>query len=114
MVHVNDGMDYGVTELSSQLTRYDQNLFGSIELQLENRTGEAGNVTVVIGVYSLQGRMLTSFHQTVTTAPGSSRLSFNNLVVSNVQESAFLLKCFVLNGSTLAPVSGYTEARIET
>ena len=112
-VNVNDGHDYAVVDMTAHFARYAPNLFGSIEISLENRTEGTGPVSLYVAVYSERGQLLNCFNKTVSVSAGINSASFNNLVLENATDSRYRIKCFILKNGTFAPLASDMEKTIE-
>ena len=111
-VTVTDGQDYAISNLTSHLTAYDANLFGSVDVALENRAENNETLLLYLAVYSEKGQLLACCLETAAVQPGTDTLTLNNLVFEGVGGDAALLRCYALRAGALIPAASGAETAL--
>ena len=111
-VHVTDGLDFAFKDMIPDLKAYGANLFGSVKVELENRTDTDEAVTLCIALFNERGKMANLYFQEETLHAGDNTIVCNNLAFENAVGSEKKIKCFALNGETWAPVANFIEKSV--
>jgi len=111
---IDDGCDCNIEITDNNLGVYDTNIFGSISVDVTNKTTDAIDGSVTMAIYDSTGKMVKVLSEDKELAVGDNPVEFKNIYVSGLTDKKFKVKIFVWDSmQKLKPIAMAKEETVE-
>ena len=114
ILSIDDGCDCNIEITDNNLGVYDTNIFGSISVNVTNKTTDVIDGSVTMAIYDSTGKMVKVLSEDKELAVGDNPVEFKNIYVSGLTDKKFKVKIFVWDSmQKLKPISIAKEDAVE-
>lgn len=111
---IDDGFDCNIEITENNLGVYDTNIFGSISVNVTNKTNDTIDGSVTMAIYDSVGKMVKVLSEDKELAVGDNPIEFKNIYVSGLTDKKFKVKIFAWDSmQKLKPISIAKEETVE-
>lgn len=113
-IEIDDGYENNVTIIENNLGVYDTNIFGSLSVNVTNKTSDAVDGCIAMVVYDSVGKIVKVILENQELAVGDNPVEFKNIYVSGLTDTKFKVRIFVWSSmQNLQPISIAKEDAVE-
>lgn len=113
-VNVDDGFECNIEITENNLGIYDTNIFGSVSVNVKNKTSESMKGTVVMAIYDSQGKTMKVLAEDKELLAGNNTLEFKNVYISDLKDQEYKVEIFVWdNTGLLKPLAHSKEGMLK-
>ena len=113
-VNVNDGADLETSAVQPKLKQYQGTLYGEVTVSVENKTSDSKSVTVLLGVYDANGKLVALRTEEAVFHEGSNQYTLSDLILEEAVGQGYYLKIFFCSANEAAtPIAFAPQCSLE-
>lgn len=98
---IDDGFDCSIEITENDLGVYDTSIFGSISVNVKNKTSDSINGSVIMAIYDSEEKLIKMLSEEKELAGEDNSVEFKNIYIPDLKDKNYKVKIFVWDSTDM-------------